>query len=303
MDTTRQRIFWDRATRWLTALAGLCILAILIILIGIISYYGWQKLSWEFLTAAPSDGMKGGGIFPAIFGTVALVLLMSIFVAPAGVFVAIYFSEYANRNSWFYYISRQAVNNLAGVPSIVFGLFGLGFFVQFVGKGMDRTFNGGELAYGQPALIWAALTMAVLTLPVVVVSVEEALQSVPRSFREASYALGSTKSQAVFRVVLPHAMPGVLTGSVLAVSRAAGEVAPILFVGAAYFLPQIPSRLTDQFMHLGYHVFIMSTQSPDVDATKPLLYSTVFVLLALTFLLNAVAVLIRARMRVAQRSV
>jgi phosphate transport system permease protein len=303
MSTERHRIFWDRTIRWLSALAVLCILAILAILIGFISYNGWGKLSWEFLTAAPSNGMTGGGIFPAVFGTVALVVLMSIFVAPAGVFVAIYFSEYANRNSWFYYISRQAVNNLAGVPSIVFGLFGLGFFVQFVGKGIDRTFNGGELAYGQPALIWAALTMAVLTLPVVVVSVEEALQSVPRSFREASYALGSTKSQAVFRVVLPHAMPGVLTGSVLAVSRAAGEVAPILFVGAAYFLPQIPSRLTDQFMHLGYHVFIMSTQSPDVDATKPLLYSTVFMLLALTFLLNAVAVLIRARMRVAQRSV
>jgi phosphate transport system permease protein len=246
--------------------------------------------------------MTSGGIFPAIFGTMALVLVMSVIVAPAGVFVAIYFSEYADRRSWFYYISRQAVNNLAGVPSIVFGLFGLGFFVQFVGKGLDRVLNGGELAYGQPGLLWAALTMAVLTLPVVVVSVEEALQSVPRSYREASYALGSTKSQAVFRVVLPHAMPGVLTGSVLAVSRAAGEVAPILFVGAAYFLPHIPTRLNDQFMHLGYHVFIMSTQSPDVDATKPLLYSTVFVLLALTFILNAVAVLIRARMRIAQRS-
>ena len=303
MGTGQHRIFWDRAIRWLSALGILCILAILAILIGIISYNGWGRLSWEFLTAAPSNGMTSGGIFPAIFGTVALVVLMSIFVAPAGVLVAIYFSEYANRNSWFYYISRQAVNNLAGVPSIVFGLFGLGFFVQFVGKGIDRAFNGGELAYGQPALIWAALTMAVLTLPVVVVSVEEALQSVPRSYREASYALGSTKSQAVFRVVLPHAMPGVLTGSVLAVSRAAGEVAPILFVGAAYFLPHIPTRVTDQFMHLGYHVFIMSTQSPDVDATKPLLYSTVFVLLALTFVLNAVAVLIRARMRVAQRSV
>ncbi len=303
MDRKLQRLFWDRATRWLTALSGLCILAILAILIGIISYHGWERLSWEFLTAAPSDGMTGGGIFPAIFGTVALVLVMTIIVAPAGVFVAIYFSEYADRGSWFYYISRQAVNNLAGVPSIVFGLFGLGFFVQFVGKGMDRMMNGGELAYGQPALIWAALTMAVLTLPVVVVSVEEALQAVPRSYREASYALGSTKSQAVFRVVLPHAMPGVLTGSVLAVSRAAGEVAPILFVGAAYFLPQIPTKLNDQFMHLGYHVFIMSTQSPDVDATKPLLYSTVFVLLALTFILNAIAVLIRARMRIAQRSV
>jgi phosphate transport system permease protein len=302
MDTQR-RLIVDRANRWLTALAGICIIAILAIMIGIIAYNGWARLSWKFLVAAPSEGMTGGGIFPAIFGTSALVFLMTIVVAPAGVFVAIYFSEYANRGSWFYYISRQAVNNLAGVPSIVFGLFGLGFFVQFVGKGIDRFFNGGELAYGQPAIIWAALTMAVLTLPVVIVSVEEALQAVPRSYREASYALGSTKSQAVFRVVLPHAMPGVLTGSILAISRAAGEVAPILFVGAAYYLPRIPTRLNDQFMNLGYHVFIMSTQSPDVDATKPLLYSTVFVLLALTIVLNAVAVAIRARMRVAHRSV
>jgi len=298
----QQRLMFDRVNRWLTALAGTFIIAILAILIGIIAFNGWEKLSWKFLASPPSEGMTGGGIFPAIFGTSALVLLMTIVVAPAGVFVAIYFSEYANRRSWFYYISRQAVNNLAGVPSIVFGLFGLGFFVQFVGKGIDRVFNHGELAYGQPAIIWGALTMAVLTLPVVIVSVEEALQSVPRSYREASYALGSTKSQAVFRVVLPHAMPGVLTGSILAISRAAGEVAPILFVGAAYYLPRIPTRLNDQFMNLGYHVFIMSTQSPDVDATKPILYSTVFVLLALTFLLNAVAVAIRTRMRVAHRS-
>jgi phosphate transport system permease protein len=297
------RVFCDRSTQWLTGLAGLCILGVLAILIGNISYYGWGRLSWSFLVDAPSQGMTAGGIFPAIFGTVALVFVMTIVVAPAGIFVAIYFSEYANRTSWFYHVSRQAVNNIAGVPSIVFGLFGLGFFVQFLGKGIDQALNGGKLAYGQPALIWAALTMAVLTLPVVVVSVEEALQSVPRSYREASYALGSTKSQAVFRVVLPHAMPGVLTGSVLAVSRAAGEVAPILFVGAAYFLPHIPSHLNDQFMHLGYHIFIMSTQSPDVDATKPLLYSTVFVLVGLTFVLNAVAVVIRARMRVAQRSI
>lgn len=300
---TGRRFFLDRATRWFTAFAGVCIVAILAILIGIIAYHGWSRLSLSFLMEAPADGMTGGGVFPAIFGTVALVFLMTIFVTPAGVILAIYFSEYADRGSWFYYVSRQAVNNLAGVPSIVFGLFGLGFFVQFIGRGVDRLFNGGELAYGQPALIWAALTMAVLTLPVVVVSVEEALQAVPRSYREASYALGSTKSQAVFRVVLPHALPGVLTGSVLAVSRAAGEVAPILFVGAAYYLPRLPSRLNDQFMELGYHVFIMSTQSPDVDATKPLLYSTVFVLLALTFVLNALAVAIRARMRVAQRSV
>ena len=298
----RNRTFFDSGVRWLTALAGAGIVAILAIMLGIIFYHGWEKLSWNFITSAPTEGMTSGGIFPAIFGTAALVILMTIFVAPAGVLVAIYFSEYADRGSWFYVISRQAVNNLAGVPSIVFGLFGLGFFVQFVGKAMDSALNAGELAYGQPALLWAALTMAVLTLPVVIVSVEEALQAVPRSYREASYALGSTKSQAVFRVVLPHAMPGVLTGSVLAVSRAAGEVAPILFVGAAYFLPQIPTRLNDQFMNLGYHVFIMSTQSPDVDATKPILYSTVLVLLMLTFVLNAVAVAIRARMRASQRS-
>jgi phosphate transport system permease protein len=301
--TTKQRLGFDRLTRWLTALAAAGIIAILAILLGLTTYYGWDGVTWRFLSMPPSEGMTGGGIYPAIFGTAALVILMSIFVAPAGVFVAIYFSEYADRNSWFYHVSRQAVNNLAGVPSIVFGLFGLGFFVQFVGKGIDRSLYGGELNYGQPALIWGALTMAVLTLPVVIVSVEEAFQSVPRSYREASYALGSSKSQAIFRVVLPYAMPGVLTGSILAVSRAAGEVAPILFVGAAYYLPHIPTRLNDQFMNLGYHVFIMSTQSPDVDATKPILYATVFVLLAMTFCLNALAVIIRARIRMAQRSV
>jgi len=298
-----RRATFDKGTRWLTALAAASIILILGILFGIITYYGWHRVSWEFLTSPPTHGMTEGGIFPAIFGTAALVVIMSVCVAPAGVLVAVYFSEYADRTSWFYQVSRQAVNNLAGVPSIVFGLFGLGFFVQFVGKRIDTAFYGGTLQYGQPALIWAALTMAVLTLPVVIVSVEEALQAVPRSFREASYALGSTKSQAVFRVVLPHAMPGVLTGAILAVSRAAGEVAPILFVGAAYYLPQLPTKLSDQFMHLGYHIFILSTQSPDVDATKPLLFSTVFVLLAMTFLLNVVAVIIRAHMRLAQRSV
>ena len=297
-----RRAGFDKGTRWLTALAAASILVILGILFGIITYYGWHRVTWEFLSSPPTHGMTEGGIFPAIFGTAALVVIMSVCVAPAGVLVAVYFSEYADRTSWFYQVSRQAVNNLAGVPSIVFGLFGLGFFVQFVGKRIDTAFYGGTLTYGQPALIWAALTMAVLTLPVVIVSVEEALQAVPRSFREASYALGSTKSQAVFRVVLPHAMPGVLTGAILAVSRAAGEVAPILFVGAAYYLPQLPTKLSDQFMHLGYHIFILSTQSPDVDATKPLLFSTVFVLIAMTFLLNVVAVIIRARMRLAQRS-
>jgi phosphate transport system permease protein len=242
--------------------------------------------------------MTEGGVFPAIFGTVLLVLLMSVFVVPLGVLVAIYFSEYANRRSWLYRMSRMAVDNLAGVPSIVFGLFGLGFFVQFVGRGIDRGFFDGRLTYGQPALIWAALTMAVLTLPVVIVTVEEALRAVPQTYRDAAYALGATRSQTVFRVVLPPALSGVLTGGILAVSRGAGEVAPILFVGAAYFLPNLPTRLNDQFMELGYHVYILSTQSPDVEATEPLLYATVLVLLALTFLLNLTAVAIRARLRV-----
>jgi phosphate transport system permease protein len=294
---------FDRSLRWLTALAAIGILGLLAIMIGQIAYHGWERITWEFLTAAPTQGMTAGGIFPAIFGTTALVLIMTVFVAPFGVLAAVYFSEYADRQSWFYRVARQAVNNLAGVPSIVFGLFGLGFFVQLVGKQVDRTLYGGALHYGQPAIIWAALTLAVLTLPVVIVSVEEALQAVPQSYREASYALGSTKSQVVFRVVLPHALPGVLTGAILAVSRAAGEVAPILFVGAAYYLPHLPTKLNDQFMELGYHIFILSTQSPDVDATKPLLYATVLVLLGLTFLLNALAIIIRARMRLARRSV
>ncbi|HEX9763981.1 MAG TPA: phosphate ABC transporter permease PstA [Candidatus Acidoferrales bacterium] len=283
----------------LAGLAILLIVAMLAVILGNITIHGWEQVSWEFISAAPETGMTEGGIFPAIFGTVLLVLLMTIFVVPLGVAVAIYFSEYADRNSWLYRWSRQAVNNLAGVPSIVFGLFGLGFFVQFVGGGIDNTLFGGQLTFGQPALIWAALTMAVLTLPVVIVSVEEALQAVPRHYRDASLALGATRTQTIFRVVLPQAMAGVLTGGILAVSRGAGEVAPILFVGAAYFLPHLPTRLNDQFMELGYHIYVLSTQSPDVEATKPLLYGTVLVLLVLTFLLNLTAIAIRARLRLA----
>jgi len=186
---------------------------------------------------------------------------------------------------------------LAGVPSIVFGLFGLGFFVQFAGGGIDKLFYGGAKVYGQPALIWAALTMAVLTLPVVIVATEEALSAVPRDVRLASAALGATKFQTIVRVVLPQAVPGILTGAILAISRGAGEVAPILFTGAAYFLPSLPHTFHDQFMQLGYHVYVLATQSPDVDATRPLLYATVLVLLALTFALNASAIVVRSRMR------
>jgi phosphate transport system permease protein len=191
---------------------------------------------------------------------------------------------------------RFAVHNLAGVPSIVFGLFGLGFFIQFVGREMDRAM-GLDVVWGQPALLWAALTLALLNLPVVIVTTEEALRTVARDQREASLALGATRWQTVWNVLLPQALPGILTGTILAIARGAGEVAPILFTGAAYYLPFLPKLPTDQFMELGYHVFVLATQSPDVDATRPLLYGTVLVLLALTFLLNLTAILLRARLR------
>jgi phosphate transport system permease protein len=297
--TSARRVV-DRSFVVLTGLAVVLILAVLVVLFGNILVNGWAQMSWEFISKNPEVGMTEGGIFPAIFGTVLLVLLMTVFVIPLGVAVAIYLSEYADRNSWLYRWSRQAVNNLAGVPSIVFGLFGLGFFVQFVGRGVDSVLYDGELTYRQPAILWAALTLAVLTLPVVIVAVEEAMRAVPQSFRDASSALGATRSQTVFRVVLPQAVPGVLTGAILAVSRGAGEVAPILFVGAAYYLPELPTRLNSQFMELGYHIYVLSTQSPDVEATKPLVYATVLTLLALTFLLNFTAIALRGRLRAAR---
>jgi len=268
-----------------------------VVVLGDVIIHGAPHMTLGFLTQAPREGMTAGGIFPAIVGTVALVILMSVAVLPAGVATAIYLSEYANPGSWLTRMVRVAVNNLAGVPSIVFGLFGLGFFVQFVGAGMDRALFGGQRVLGQPALLWAALTMAVLTLPVVIVATEEAMAAVPRELRLASAALGATRFQTTFRVVVPQALPGILTGAILSISRGAGEVAPILFTGVAYFLPKLPHSLHDQFMQLGYHVYVLSTQSPDVDATRPILYATVLVLLLLTFALNTTAVVVRSRMR------
>ena len=291
------RRFFDRAFVGLTLSATLIIVAMLAVIIGNIVFHGTDRLSWEFVSAAPEQGMTAGGIFPAIFGTVLLVLLMSLAAVPFGVLVAIYFAEYAKTESRVYRWTRMAVNNLAGVPSIVFGLFGLGFFIQTIGRGIDRGLYGGQLVYGQPSILWAAMTMAVLTLPVVIITVEETLRAVPREYREASLALGATRLQTILRVVLPQAWSGVMTAAILAISRGAGEVAPVLFTGAAYFLPHLPTRVNDQFMQLGYHIYILSTQSPDVEATKPLLYSTVLVLLVLTFLLNITAILIRNRMR------
>lgn len=295
---TRTRSYTaDRAFFLLTAFACIVILAMLVVIVGDVIIGGSKTISWEFVSKAPEQGMMKGGIFPAIFGTVALTLLMTLAAVPAGVATAVYLTEYAPQSSPIARAIRVCIANLAGVPSIVFGLFGLGFFISTVGQAIDDAAYGGRSVYAQPCLLWASLTLAILTLPVVVVSTEEALRAVPRELRDASLAVGATKFQTVTRVVLPEALGGILTGSILAVSRGAGEVAPILFTGAAYFLPYLPTKLNDQFMNLGYHVYVLATQSPDVDKTKPLLYGTVLVLLTLTFLLNLVAVLIRARTR------
>jgi phosphate transport system permease protein len=296
-NRTRRNLVADGAMAIASGAALLIVLTILAVILFDIIRHGAPRLTIAFLTEAPRNGMTEGGIFPAIIGMLEMVILMTLAGVPVGVATAIYLHEYASPISPVTRAIRIAVANLAGVPSIVFGLFGLGFFVQFLGTGIDKVFFHGEKVLGQPALIWAALTMAVLTLPVVIVATEEALRAVPRELREASLALGATRFQTVLHVAVPQASPGILTGTILAVSRGAGEVAPILFTGAAYFLPQLPKHLSSQFMSPSYHVYVLSTQSPDVDATQPILYATVLVLLLLTFALNVAAVVVRSRMR------
>jgi phosphate transport system permease protein len=321
---TERRIL-DKVFVTMLALSVVLIIGILAVIVGNIAIHGAGQISWEFISQPPRAGLTEGGILPAIVGTAALVILMSIAAVPLGVATAVYLHEYTpaeglslawrrfrvskgrpGRRKLFFralsallaMVTRSAVANLAGVPSIVFGLFGLGFFVQFLGRALDRaTQEPGAVLWGQGSLLWAACTLALLTLPTVIVATEEALRTVPPELREASLALGATRWETIRRVVLPGSLSGILTGAILGISRGAGEVAPILFTGAAYYLPFLPKHATDQFMHLGYHVLILSTQSPDVEATKPLLYGTVFVLLALTFLLNLAGVILRTRTR------
>jgi phosphate transport system permease protein len=301
---------WDAISFFSTGLTGLAtvlIIAILAVILGNILINGWPHLSWKFIAGGTEKDMfsvGGSGVMPMIFGTAARVILMSLFVMPVGVITAIYLTEYARTSSPATRIIRGAVNNLAGVPSIVFGLFGLGFFINFMGQNMDELLRPGsqEPMWGKPAIVWASMTLAVMTLPVVIVATEESLKAIPQGLREASLALGATKLETIIKIVLPQAMPGIMTGAILAISRAAGEVAPILFTGAAYYMAQLPHSLTDQFMDLGYHVFILSTQSPNIEQTRPILYATVLVLLLLTFALNLVAILIRARIRAKMRS-
>jgi len=297
------------------ALAGLrgvafAVLLATALMLGSIARGGLGAISWEFLTSEPTEGMTQGGIFPAIFGTLCITLLMIVMALPLGVCAAIYMVEYAG-DSRLARIIRASVNNLAGVPSIVFGLFGVGFFILFVGRSIDRV-RGGGLLFGQPAMLWAAATLAVLVLPVIIVNTAEALNAVPRSHREASFALGATRWQTVSRIVLPQARAGILTGSILSISRGAGETAPILFTGCAYFLPRLPvAHLAipftglsipvvnplDQFMELSYHIFIMATQSTDAALTRPIQYGTTLVLVGLTLVLNLAAILLRLRYR------
>ncbi|MDQ7798298.1 MAG: phosphate ABC transporter permease PstA [Candidatus Edwardsbacteria bacterium] len=286
----------DKLKIGLTGSAVLLILAILAIILGTVIIGGYKSISWEFLTQAPADGMTKGGIFPAIFGMVFSLMLMLIAVVPVGVATAVYLHEYARPGFILTKLIRGAVNNLAGVPSIVFGLFGLGFFIQFIGGGLDHSLGQTGL-FGQPCILWASLTLALMNLPMIIVATEEALRAIPQAERAGALALGATKWQSIRHVVLPQAIPGILTGVVLVISRGAGEVAPIMFTGAAYYLPYLPKLPTDQFMTLGYHIFVMTTQSPDIDATVPIAMGATLVLLALTFSLNIIAIIIRSRTR------
>ncbi|MEI6822174.1 MAG: phosphate ABC transporter permease PstA [Bacteroidota bacterium] len=281
----------------LTLSSALFIIAIIIFMLVVIINGGKSAFSWEFISSFPKEGMTKGGIFPAIYGTALLVVIMAIAAVPFGVITAIYLTEYAKENSFIARSIRFAVRTLAVIPSIIFGLFGLGFFIKFVGVKLDNVFLGGALKWGQPNILWASLTMALLTLPVVIVSVEEALKTIPRELREASLALGATKWQTIRRVVIPGSLSGILTGTILAVSRGAGEVAPILFTGAAYYLATLPHALSDQFMVLGYHIYVMTTQSANVDQTLPIQFGTTCVLLLLTFTLNIFAIILRYRIR------
>jgi phosphate transport system permease protein len=261
---------------------------------------------WEFVSDEPRESNTEGGVFPAIFGTVMMVVIMSILVTPLGVLAAFYLREYA-RQGPFVSAVRIAVNNLAGVPSIVFGVFGVGFFIYFVGGTIDRLFYADALptpTYGTGGILWASLTLALLTVPVVIVATEEGLAAIPRGIREASLALSATKLETTLRVVLPAVMPSILTGLILAMARAAGEVAPLMITGVVKLAPSLPIdgfwpflHLDRKFMHLGFHIYDVGFQSPNVDAARPMVFATTLLLLAIVVLLNLFAISTRNRLR------
>lgn len=261
---------------------------------------------WEFLTDEPREANTEGGIFPAIFGTVLMVIIMAILVTPFGVIAAVYLREYASQGPITRLI-RIAVNNLAGVPSVVYGVFGLGFFVYFLGGNIDQLFFAESLpapTFGTPGLLWASLTLAILTVPVVIVSTEEGLSRVPRAIREGSLALGATKAETMWRTVLPMTASAMITGLILAVARAAGEVAPLMLVGVVKLAPSLALdgnapflHLDRKFMHLGFHIYDVGFQSPNVEAARPLVYATALLLVILIVVLNLTAIRIRNNLR------
>ena len=261
---------------------------------------------WEFLSADPREANTEGGVFPAIFGTVIMVLIMSVVVLPFGVLAALYLREYANQGL-FVSIVRICVNNLAGVPSIVFGVFAVGFFIYGIGGAIDSIFYKEALpnpTFGTGGILWASLTLALLTVPVVIVATEEGLAAVPKNIKEGSVALGATKFETIWKVVLPSAMPSIMTGLILAIARAAGEVAPLMITGVVKLAPDLPIdgnfpfvHFERKFMHLGFHIYDVGFQSPNVEAAKPMVYITAFLLILIVIILNLGAIIIRNRLK------
>lgn len=261
---------------------------------------------WEYLSDEPREANSEGGIFPAIWGTIVMTLVMSLAVVPFGVLAALYLREYAKAGVMVSAV-RIAVNNLAGVPSIVFGVFGLGFFCYVVGASLDELFFTANLpnpTFGKGGLLWASLTLALMTLPVVIVATEEALSAVPNSMREGSYACGASKWQTIRRIVLPRAMPGIMTGMILAMARGAGEVAPLMLVGAVKLAPELPVdgmfpfvHPERSFMHLGFHIFDLGFQSQNSEAAKPMVFTTTLLLITIIAVLNLFAIWLRGRLR------
>jgi phosphate transport system permease protein len=287
MNKSNKGIQWRRKLSqgimfWLFRLAAIINGLALLIVVYFLTAKGWRAINWTFLTQSPTDSMTKGGILPCIVGTLCLSLGAIMVALPIGVASAVYLNEYA-RPGRLVRIIRLGINNLAGVPSVVFGLFGLAFFVVYLKMGVS--------------ILAGALTLGAMTLPVIIGASEEALRAVPDTYREASLGLGASKWQTIYRVVLPAALPGILTGAILGLSRAAGETAPIMFTAAVFFTPYLPSSIFDEIMALPYHIYVLATAGTEIEATRHLQYGTALVLIALVLGLNLVAILYRARLQ------
>ena len=282
MNYRRKKEIEQKIGFTLLRFATLIVLFVLAVVIYDIASKGVGVLSWEFLSSPPRQGMTAGGIFPAIIGTILVTMITALAAVPIGVFAAIYLNEYARKNKISRLI-RMAIRNLAGVPSIVYGLFGMALFVKTLGFGTS--------------ILSAGLTLGLLTLPVTITASEEALKAVPNSYRQGALALGVSKWHMIRSNVLPYALPGILTGAILGLSRAAGETAPILFTGAAFFLPYLPDSLSSQFMALPYHLYILATQHSSISQVRPIAYGTALVLIVLVLGMNLVAILISSKYR------